>query len=214
MFNLVRHKDIKAKNVLLKTTPSGTNLMFTDFGIALDFSDVANSMSDGPKPQRTLRYCAPEVAHERKRGRRSDVFSLGCLFLEVITVLAGHSLDDLEDWLGEDGIFHESDRQISSWIKQLSENSNGTTDLPLNWIRPMVRRRPDERPHAQDVVDKITSDTKSRRDLRRLAFCDLCIDELKIQKKITLTQTDQDAVESDSDYDLGKSRPRFTEYYV
>jgi serine/threonine protein kinase len=200
----VRHKDVKASNVLLKAGPRGTILMFTDFGIALDFSDVANSMSNGPKPLRTLRYCAPEVAHARIRGRRSDVFSLGCLFLEVVTVLAGHSLYDLEDALDEDGNFHENEQQILSWLKTLGEEEMESTRLPLRWIRPMMQRRPDQRPHAREIVDAMANDTKSRRELRDWTFCDLCIDELKIQKKITLTQSGQEEEDIDSDYDVGK----------
>ena len=54
----VRHKDIKPKNVLVKAG----EVLLTDFGTSHNWSDNANSTTEGTVRALTRRYCAPEVA--------------------------------------------------------------------------------------------------------------------------------------------------------
>jgi serine/threonine protein kinase len=115
---LVRHKDVKSQNILLYHRNGITRIMFTDFGISFDFSTQENSMTEGPSPK-TRTYYAPEVARNAARGRKSDVYSLGCVFLEIITILAAKDLDDLDAALGGDGIFSESQSEMASWMQYL-----------------------------------------------------------------------------------------------
>jgi serine/threonine protein kinase len=82
--NRIRHKDIKPQNVLVK----GYQVFLTDFGISLDWSELNQSTTSGPAI-RTLHYCAPEVADFMPRNSLSDVWSLGCVFLEIWTALKG-----------------------------------------------------------------------------------------------------------------------------
>jgi serine/threonine protein kinase len=79
----VRHKDIKPQNILIHKG----RVIYTDFGIALDASQQENTTTVGDPGAFTRRYCAPEVANWEKRNRKSDVFSLGCVFLEILAVL-------------------------------------------------------------------------------------------------------------------------------
>ncbi|KAF2476798.1 kinase-like protein, partial [Lindgomyces ingoldianus] len=80
----LRHKDIKPANILIH----GTNVLFTDFGSAIKFGDGGRgtTVSEDPKGHSPM-YAAPEVWKKEARDVISDVFSLGCVFLEVITVL-------------------------------------------------------------------------------------------------------------------------------
>ncbi|KAF2786511.1 kinase-like protein, partial [Melanomma pulvis-pyrius CBS 109.77] len=75
----IRHRDIKPANILVK----GEHVLFTDFGIAKDFSQDNTTSSIGTVNAKSYMYCAPEVAAEKPRGRPSDVYSLGCVFLEM-----------------------------------------------------------------------------------------------------------------------------------
>ncbi|KAH7371293.1 hypothetical protein BKA66DRAFT_573024 [Pyrenochaeta sp. MPI-SDFR-AT-0127] len=205
----IRHKDVKPQNVLLEYTASGTNLLFTDFGIAMDFSAIAKSTTDGPEPQRTERYCAPEVARNLARGRRSDVYSLGCLLVEVATVMVGYDLKDLDDWLGGDCVFHDSEVETTSWISklisELQEENDETMVIALKWIAPMIRKRPSQRPQMQTVVDNILEEIKAHRGLRRQLFCNFCIGNLQEQSKISSTNTStnsfNDLQESDDEFE-------------
>jgi serine/threonine protein kinase len=79
----IRHKDIKPQNILVHEG----QMILTDFGIAFDASGQ-DTTTTGVPGAFTARYRAPEVAEERPRNRKSDVFSLGCVFLEVIELLA------------------------------------------------------------------------------------------------------------------------------
>lgn len=78
----IRHKDIKPANILIHND----QIIFTDFGIALD-AGQQNTTTTGRPGAHTPRYCAPEVANHERRNRKSDVFSLGCVYLEILAVL-------------------------------------------------------------------------------------------------------------------------------
>jgi serine/threonine protein kinase len=83
----IKHRDLKPANILV----NGGHVMITDFGISKDLIDeetTASQLSNGP--QGTPMYQAPEVLLEDRHGRAVDIFSLGCIFLEISTcMLAG-----------------------------------------------------------------------------------------------------------------------------
>jgi serine/threonine protein kinase len=79
----IRHKDIKPNNILVHNG----RMIYTDFGIAFDASGQ-DTTTTGLPDAHTKRYCAPEVANCEPRNRKSDVFSLGCVFLEIMASLA------------------------------------------------------------------------------------------------------------------------------
>jgi serine/threonine protein kinase len=83
-----RHKDIKPRNILV----SGERILFSDFGSSHAFQDDGDSTTEGPAFGHTVIYCAPEVVVEAKRNRSADVFSLGCVFAELIIWAHGFSV--------------------------------------------------------------------------------------------------------------------------
>lgn len=149
--------------------------LFTDFGIAVDFETMTETFTTGSTVRGTRRYYAPEVAYHGQRGRRSDVYSLGCVFLEIATVLAEKTPEDLDKHLGGDGIFYESYDEIDSWIARLLETENPHVLLVVEQIRLMLRRDATSRPQAQAVLSGL-GDSKSY-DLRfpkKDLFCSNC----------------------------------------
>ena len=82
----IKHKDIKPANILIKET----DVMLTDFGIAKDLIDEETTASlISVSVQGSPMYMAPEIGAEGRRGRAVDIFSLGCVFLEISTCLIG-----------------------------------------------------------------------------------------------------------------------------
>ncbi|KAH0550949.1 hypothetical protein GP486_007686, partial [Trichoglossum hirsutum] len=93
----IKHRDIKPANILIKDG----RILYADFGIARDVLDEQTTSTVGIVDGKSSMYCAPEVAAEGRRGRLADVFSLGCVFLEMTTVMTRDfkaSVEDLHDF--------------------------------------------------------------------------------------------------------------------
>ncbi|KAH7070362.1 kinase-like domain-containing protein, partial [Paraphoma chrysanthemicola] len=79
----IRHKDIKPSNILIHNS----RVLYTDFGLALDFSNLDTSMTTGPAERTTRKYSAPEVVLHQARRSSADVYSLGCVFIEIYNIV-------------------------------------------------------------------------------------------------------------------------------
>jgi serine/threonine protein kinase len=90
--NHIRHEDLKPQNILIH----GNDIMLTDFGFSLDFSNDSISTTTGRPSAWTIRYSAPEVLDFKPRNRATDIYSLGCILLEMVSAFHGTSLSDLK----------------------------------------------------------------------------------------------------------------------
>lgn len=118
----VRHKDIKSQNVLVYQG----KVLLTDFGSALDWKDMDASTTGGTAESNyTRKYAAPEVLGGDKRNSSSDIFSLGCVFLELATSLFDHHLDELYQHCLSTGtkavIFAENMCAVEAWVGKLKD---------------------------------------------------------------------------------------------
>ncbi|MGO3085450.1 Stk1 family PASTA domain-containing Ser/Thr kinase, partial [Ancrocorticia populi] len=76
------HRDIKPGNVML--TPDG-KVKVMDFGIARAIADSAATMTQTNSVVGTAQYLSPEQARGEVVDARSDLYSAGCLFYELLT---------------------------------------------------------------------------------------------------------------------------------
>ncbi|OCL13411.1 kinase-like protein, partial [Glonium stellatum] len=83
----IRHKDIKPQNILVKEN----NVLLADFGLSIDWSESKRGTTEGATAL-SPRYCAPEVIDYEPRNSSSDIWSLGCVFLDIVTVLKGETV--------------------------------------------------------------------------------------------------------------------------
>jgi serine/threonine protein kinase len=106
--NKVRHKDIKPRNILVHKE----RMIYTDFGYSFDSTDFSSSTTIGPSSGNTLRYSAPEVLEHEERNSRSDVFSLGCVFFDMLSALTEKHYDDSRNFAT---IMETCHLQIAEW---------------------------------------------------------------------------------------------------
>jgi len=129
-----------------------------DFGLSRSFAPQDHSQTDGPTA-RTPKYCAPEVYNYEYRGRSADVFSLGCVFVEILSALAGKYAYEFADFRrgenGHDESFRNNLGEVNIWtlhhIKPLIVTLNCSEEL-LEIILQMTEYEPAKRPSASHLV--------------------------------------------------------------
>lgn len=109
-----------------------------------DWSSLSAPTTSGPGA-RDPRYCAPEVEEWDKRNESADVFSLGCVYLEMFTVLNGLRVANVREFFQSNGSNHSwynrNEGALRLWIDDM-ENSSGRffrlRNLPAMWVRSMT----------------------------------------------------------------------------
>jgi serine/threonine protein kinase len=86
---MTKHMDIKPQNILVRDMRSSTQyignafkIYIADFGISRSYETLDACETEGPT-MFTRKYAAPEVVDRDKRGLSADIFSLGCVFVEI-----------------------------------------------------------------------------------------------------------------------------------
>jgi serine/threonine protein kinase len=127
---------------------------------SLDFSDDSVSTTTGRPSAWTIRYSPPEVLDFEPRNRASDIFSLGCVLVEMISGLYGHSLSKVKDHWKKTGnaqsSFARNPDATSAWLASLPEHPNAGRLKPLvDFLPSMLHARRLDRPSAKQVVDRL-----------------------------------------------------------
>lgn len=164
--NKVKHEDLKPSNILIKED----RVYLADFGCATDFEQEPSSISGDDWKGGTPVYWPPEPLKER--GRAADVFALGCVFSEMLTVRQGRTLDgymlqrQVED--------HENPYRFSknlpavqSWLIALPNVDNDVPSLLLEAILTMLHEKADERKDAKALKRLFRGEGES-------LFCESC----------------------------------------
>lgn len=148
----IKHKDLKPSNILL----SANGLWVTDFGTATDFSILTTSATENGE-RGTPKYFAPEVAVYEPNGRAADIFSMGCIFFEIITLSIGYDLRlTLQLRSQNDKSYHANLENINQWFSRGRITSRTCADEHMmGLVRSMMRHEPNERPSAETVVEEI-----------------------------------------------------------
>ncbi|KAK3387900.1 kinase-like domain-containing protein [Podospora didyma] len=156
-----RHGDVKAENVLWFGKDNNQNfLALTDFGLGRLHTKYSRSGVDPKSVDKSATYKAPEFSlREGLLSRASDIFSLGCTYLEFVTwylegfrsaaqEFADYRMEfDPENGFDADIFFSIEDRntakeravvkpKVKEWIKRLRQSSLNTnyTDQFLDLI--------------------------------------------------------------------------------
>ena len=167
----IRHKDIKPQNILI----ASGNVLFTDFGLSRNFMDATGSTTSG-MTYMTPRYSAPEVAAYDARNTSADIWSLGCVFLEMILVLKRLTLDSMKDFFERNGT-HEpyincNMEATNQWISKLEILESSSDNEPLDWVKQMLVQNRHSRATAAQLFTCITNGGKYGRP--DTMFCGIC----------------------------------------
>lgn len=167
----IRHRDIKPENILVK----GKHVYLADFGISLDWENLTRgtTVADSGK---TLAYCAPEVANHQKRNSSSDIWSLGCVFLEICTVLKDRNLDQMRQFFKErtdTWAYYKNGPSIKEWMGTLKACGHESDNDPLEWVESMLQIDSTKRPPASEL-HQYSSGIRSGSGTGASPFCASC----------------------------------------
>jgi serine/threonine protein kinase len=166
----VKHMDIKPKNLLVREVPNERRMhriYIADFGIARSYLSAAEAETDSPTSY-TPTYAAPEVVQQNKRGFKADIFSLGCVFIEILATIISeyHRNDFLE--LRKLRLSNSGDTSYQANIEPILAWLNGIVKVEMGrwprstWTRAnpgflkqlhlTIQASPDSRPSASTLA--------------------------------------------------------------
>ena len=165
--NVTKHMDIKPQNLLVRDIrqsraippKDGFKIYVADFGIAKAYQSVADAETDSPTAC-TIKYSAPEVVAQKMRGLSADIFSLGCVYTEMLAVIASNGSADKRQELKslrESNISSSTSYQanvpmIVAWMNNLNLNESRMHILRTETIK-MLSSEPELRPSATNLVN-------------------------------------------------------------
>lgn len=84
----ITHRDIKPENIMVTTTtgrwePATSKVKVMDFGLAV--LEGRHDLTDPDAIMGTIAYFSPEQAKGEVADHRADIYSLGCMFFEMLT---------------------------------------------------------------------------------------------------------------------------------
>lgn len=152
---VVKHMDIKPQNILvMHGNTEVPHVVLCDFGISSSEDVVQDQV---PKPL-TRQYCAPEVPAGLPREQAADIWSLGCVFLEMLATALSQDniqwLDFRKEFSGREGKYYWQEvPRLQDWLSTLANQTPGLKEENALWaIKSMLNGEPTERPNAATLT--------------------------------------------------------------
>ena len=164
--SFMRHKDIAPSNILIHRG----KVLLSDFGTAFAFVEGYSATYGIPSPAYNI-YKASEVNNRSRRGRSADIWSLGYVYFEILSVLNKAIFLDtyLTLYLN---LFRDKKKYfqvhtlLESKIKKLDKAEEIEHGIPLGfrsqsdplpkvfyvYTRSMILWNPSERPTAMNIL--------------------------------------------------------------
>ena len=137
---------------------------------------VENSQGNSMDTERDSEIAENMLNH----GRKTDIFSLGCVFLELLGGLVDEKLPlDVPSSQRPSGvpIFAKYIDELTTWAHQRQRSGSGRELAPLfNIATDMISHSPELRPAVDKVVQRVAADGRQN-------FCTACWEELPAEDK-------------------------------
>lgn len=188
---------------------------------SFDWSEKSRPTTSGRVEARDQQYCAPEVAELEQRNESSDIWGLGCVYLEMYSVLHGYSRKSIKEYFinhGSQSSWYQRNKEaLKSWLSRLSEKAskeNGQRQrtlsaswlgyrvaetYPLNLIQRMLSFHKYKRPTSEELVKEMFSLSGVSRKVRR-TFCGRCC--INEYNKCTESPEDESDESDEEDWTL------------
>ena len=139
----VVHRDLKPANVMIDK--NGV-LKLTDLGIAKDTSQVFNSkLTEADTTVGTVAYMAPEQLAGKDLSRRSDLYSMGIMFYQLLTGRLPFTGKTVYEYINQ--------RQAGAFPRPAAVNNKIPLELD-ELVVELMKQNPDERPRDARVVQQ------------------------------------------------------------
>ncbi|KAH7070331.1 kinase-like domain-containing protein [Paraphoma chrysanthemicola] len=188
----IRHKDIKLHNILIHCG----RVLYTDFGVSFDHSDPGdNSTTEGPTAL-GARFAAPEVLKALSRNSSSDVFSLGCVYIEIFSALT-------------DAIDYDDARNFSSMMPGIHQHLDAASVSPrLSFLPEIIISMTQHDPRSRWTADRVRQNLVTKNEF----CCSECYNLTYFEGKYpyegaseSSSSTTSGAIASPMPYDLIKN---------
>ncbi|KAF2439648.1 kinase-like protein [Karstenula rhodostoma CBS 690.94] len=173
----IKHMDIKPQNLLVREIPTPEaeemhqyKLYFTDFGISKAYESVDECDTESPTSF-TRTYAAQEVVIQESRGLSADMFSLGCVYSEMLAAILDASIVAFEPhgeaieihWAAlraarhtsESGLrpYHHATEDVRAWLYQLPIEREMEMLAVRDWTVTLLSNEAGTRPTARQIAD-------------------------------------------------------------
>ena len=136
----VIHRDIKGANILLD---SKGKVKLSDFGCSKQYKSIDSESGFITSLKGSLPWMAPEVIKQKGYGRKADIWSVGCVALEMLTAK--------KPWNSEDN-------QIIFMMKIIADNTipeipEGISESARDFLMNCFQRDPKVRKSAKEMLE-------------------------------------------------------------
>lgn len=161
----IKHMDIKPRNLLVKDMRGSTvkhdaphKIYLADFGISRSYDSALDAETCSPTSFTRI-YSAPEVVKQETRGLKADIFSLGCVYAEMLAAVE-QSRDELiavREASPVDRSYQANLEVVRKCVEALTTGKLlSDRRFPQAQCLEMLEADPEKRPSAEELVQSLS----------------------------------------------------------